>query len=274
LTCYPFSICSIYLRGVPLPHFFLSFNFLSSLLSSFNSHLFLLFFSFPVHSLSLPLGADAIKLMASVLPIQGIITSIAKFCAVLLTAVCFFLLSPSCLQLLLLQLFLSPYLSPPIPLSSYISSLSSPPTPASPFSSSPDIAYLVKIAKVLGIVCVVVVSSKSQLLEVLSAVPAVQALSVSSRNMRLWKVRYITVRYCLHVSLSLSSLTLSPFLSPLLCIVKSSYNSIPALPFRSMVAKATGSCQTQKSYPLSLRGAAERERASSSCRNLSRQNKN
>ena len=46
--------------------------------------------------------------------------------------------------------------------------------------------------------CVVVVSSKSQLLEVLSAVPAVQALSISSRNMRLWKVRtlqYSTVQY-------------------------------------------------------------------------------
>jgi hypothetical protein len=47
----------------------------------------------------------------------------------------------------------------------------------------------VKIAKVLGIVCVVVVSSKTQLLEVLSVIPTVQALSVSSRNMRLWKVQ-------------------------------------------------------------------------------------
>jgi hypothetical protein len=38
-------------------------------------------------------------------------------------------------------------------------------------------------------VCVVVVSSKTQLLEVLSVIPTVQALSVSSRNMRLWKVQ-------------------------------------------------------------------------------------
>lgn len=56
-------------------------------------------------------------------------------------------------------------------------------------SPYPDIAYLVKIAKVLGLLCIVVVSSKVQLLEVLSAVPAVQSLSVSSRNMKLWKVR-------------------------------------------------------------------------------------
>ena len=52
-----------------------------------------------------------------------------------------------------------------------------------------DIAYLVKIAKVLGILCIVVVSSKVQLLEVLNVVPSVQSLSISSRNMKLWKVR-------------------------------------------------------------------------------------
>ena len=51
-----------------------------------------------------------------------------------------------------------------------------------------DIEYLLKIAKALGLQCIVVVSSKVQLLEVLRAVPAVQALSVSSRNMRLWKI--------------------------------------------------------------------------------------
>mmetsp|Transcript_4803 Transcript_4803/g.4958 ORF Transcript_4803/g.4958 Transcript_4803/m.4958 type:complete len:467 (+) Transcript_4803:1574-2974(+) len=51
-----------------------------------------------------------------------------------------------------------------------------------------DVAYLVKIAKVLGILCVVVVSSKVQLVDVLKAVPGVQALSVSSRNMKLWKI--------------------------------------------------------------------------------------
>jgi hypothetical protein len=53
----------------------------------------------------------------------------------------------------------------------------------------------VKIAKVLGIVCVVVVSSKTQLLEVLSVIPTVQALSVSSRNMRLWKVQCVCCVY-------------------------------------------------------------------------------
>ena len=57
-----------------------------------------------------------------------------------------------------------------------------------------------KIAKVLGIVCVVVVSSKTQLLEVLNVIPTVQALSVSSRNMRLWKVKCVRVRLCVDVS--------------------------------------------------------------------------
>ena len=51
-----------------------------------------------------------------------------------------------------------------------------------------DIEYLVKIAKSLGLVCIVVVSSKVQLLDVLKGLPTLQALSVSSRNMRLWKI--------------------------------------------------------------------------------------
>jgi indole-3-glycerol phosphate synthase len=51
-----------------------------------------------------------------------------------------------------------------------------------------DIAYNIKVGKALGIMCIVVVSSKSQLLDVLAGVPDVQAISVSSRNMRLWKV--------------------------------------------------------------------------------------
>jgi indole-3-glycerol phosphate synthase len=54
--------------------------------------------------------------------------------------------------------------------------------------STQDIEYLLKIAKALGLLCIVVVSSKVQLLDVLRAVPTVQALSVSSRNMRLWKI--------------------------------------------------------------------------------------
>jgi indole-3-glycerol phosphate synthase len=51
-----------------------------------------------------------------------------------------------------------------------------------------DIEYMIKTAKALGMMCMVVVSSKQQLLDVLKGVPTLQALSVTSRNMRLWKV--------------------------------------------------------------------------------------
>lgn len=54
-----------------------------------------------------------------------------------------------------------------------------------------EVSYLVKIGRAIGdLMCVAVVSSKSQLLELLApgAVPGLQAVSISSRNMRLWKV--------------------------------------------------------------------------------------
>jgi hypothetical protein len=54
-----------------------------------------------------------------------------------------------------------------------------------------DVSYLVKISKAIGdLMCIAVVSSRNQLLDVLApgAVPGLQAISVTSRNMRLWKV--------------------------------------------------------------------------------------
>lgn len=54
-----------------------------------------------------------------------------------------------------------------------------------------DMSYLVKISRAIGdLFCVAVVSSKRQLLDLLTpgAVPGLEAVSVTSRNMRLWKV--------------------------------------------------------------------------------------
>lgn len=51
-----------------------------------------------------------------------------------------------------------------------------------------DLNYLIKVAKSLGLCAIIVVASKPQLLSVLSEVIGWQAVSVSSRNMRLWKV--------------------------------------------------------------------------------------
>lgn len=51
-----------------------------------------------------------------------------------------------------------------------------------------DLAYMQKTAKVLGLGSIITVASKSQLLEVLKNVPGVQMISVTSRNMRLWKI--------------------------------------------------------------------------------------
>ena len=54
-----------------------------------------------------------------------------------------------------------------------------------------DVSYLVKISKAIGeLMCIAVVSSRNQLLDLLApgAVPGLQAISVTSRNMRLWKV--------------------------------------------------------------------------------------
>lgn len=51
-----------------------------------------------------------------------------------------------------------------------------------------DINYLNKIASSLGVLCVVVVSSKVQLIDVVTNVIGLKAISVTSRNMRIWKV--------------------------------------------------------------------------------------
>lgn len=51
-----------------------------------------------------------------------------------------------------------------------------------------DVAYLAKTAKALGLNSIIVVNSKEQLLAVLEGIPAVEAISVSSRNMKLWKI--------------------------------------------------------------------------------------
>lgn len=53
-----------------------------------------------------------------------------------------------------------------------------------------DINYLLKIGKAVGITCVVVVNSKVQMLEMLEKVPGLEAISVTSRNFRLWKVTF------------------------------------------------------------------------------------
>lgn len=55
--------------------------------------------------------------------------------------------------------------------------------------SAQDITYLLKISKAIGnLMCVVVVSSKVQLLDIIKNVPGLEAISVTSRNMQLWKV--------------------------------------------------------------------------------------
>lgn len=51
-----------------------------------------------------------------------------------------------------------------------------------------EIRYNTKVAKALGVTVIVVVSSKQQLLDVLSEVPEIEIISVSNRNMKLWKI--------------------------------------------------------------------------------------
>jgi indole-3-glycerol phosphate synthase len=51
-----------------------------------------------------------------------------------------------------------------------------------------EISYMAKIAKKINLSVVVVVSSVPQLLAVLDKVPELENLSVSSRNMQLWKL--------------------------------------------------------------------------------------
>lgn len=53
-----------------------------------------------------------------------------------------------------------------------------------------EVLYLIKVAKALRILCIVVVSSKQQLLDLLAAPSSgLQVVSVTSRNMRLWKLQ-------------------------------------------------------------------------------------
>ena len=53
-----------------------------------------------------------------------------------------------------------------------------------------EVMYLLKVAKALRILCIVVVSSKPQLLELLATPSSgLQVVSVTSRNMRLWKLQ-------------------------------------------------------------------------------------
>jgi indole-3-glycerol phosphate synthase len=51
-----------------------------------------------------------------------------------------------------------------------------------------EITYFTRVADTLGMSVIVVVSSKSQILDVLQNLPRLEALSVSGRNMRIWKV--------------------------------------------------------------------------------------
>jgi len=52
-----------------------------------------------------------------------------------------------------------------------------------------DLSYLIKITKAVGLTAIVVVSSKPQLMNLLTQVPEVEAISVTSRNMKLWKIQ-------------------------------------------------------------------------------------
>jgi hypothetical protein len=48
--------------------------------------------------------------------------------------------------------------------------------------------YLIKTAKAIGLMCIVVVASKKQLLNVLANVVSVTIISITSRNQFLWKI--------------------------------------------------------------------------------------
>ena len=54
--------------------------------------------------------------------------------------------------------------------------------------TSTEIEYNIKVAKALGITCLVVASTVPQAMTVLDEVASLQALVVSGRNHRLWKV--------------------------------------------------------------------------------------
>ena len=51
-----------------------------------------------------------------------------------------------------------------------------------------ETSYLVKMANAVGITPIVVVSSKTQMLDALKNIEDIEVLSVTSRNMRLWKI--------------------------------------------------------------------------------------
>ena len=51
-----------------------------------------------------------------------------------------------------------------------------------------EISYMAKIARKINLEVVVVVSTMPQLMEVLGSVPELNTLSISNRNMRLWKI--------------------------------------------------------------------------------------
>lgn len=58
------------------------------------------------------------------------------------------------------------------------------------FSITSPLLYIHIISQqALGLLCIVVVSSKPQLIEVVNTVPGLQVISVSSRNMRQWRLQ-------------------------------------------------------------------------------------
>ena len=52
-----------------------------------------------------------------------------------------------------------------------------------------EIEYNIKVAKAIGLTCIVVVASVPQALAVLKEVPSLQALCITGRNVRLWKLQ-------------------------------------------------------------------------------------
>lgn len=62
-----------------------------------------------------------------------------------------------------------------------------------------ELEYLVKTAKAVGLDCIVVVASKSQLIDVIENVQGISIISVTNRNHFLWKIdRGKASRICNH----------------------------------------------------------------------------
>ena len=55
-------------------------------------------------------------------------------------------------------------------------------------NTAKETSYLVKMANAIGITPIVVASSKIQMLDALENIEDIEVLSVTSRNMRLWKI--------------------------------------------------------------------------------------